>query len=81
MNTTIIKCAMGQTIMIQHDVNTPRPYSRIHLLQGTEGCAQKWPDPEPQLLKQEIFGLEARPTLDGRHPSNDTSDARYLPVP
>ena len=44
MNTTLIKCAKGQTIMIQHDVSTPRPYSRIHLLQGTKGMARKWPE-------------------------------------
>ncbi len=43
MNTTLIKCARGETIMIQHDVSTPRPYSRIHLLQGTKGMARKWP--------------------------------------
>ena len=34
------------TIMIQHDVSTPRPYSRIHLVSGTKGIAQKWPGPE-----------------------------------
>ncbi|MEA2069330.1 MAG: Gfo/Idh/MocA family oxidoreductase [Verrucomicrobiota bacterium] len=43
MNTTLIKCAKGQTIMVQHDVSTPRPYSRIHLLQGTKGMVRKWP--------------------------------------
>ena len=32
--------------MIQHDVSTPRPYSRIHLVSGTKGIAQKWPGPE-----------------------------------
>ena len=32
--------------MIQHDVTSPRPYSRIHLVSGTKGIAQKWPGPE-----------------------------------
>jgi hypothetical protein len=32
--------------MIQHDVTSPRPYSRIHLISGTKGMARKWPDPE-----------------------------------
>ena len=32
--------------MIQHDVTSPRPYSRIHLFSGTKGLAQKWPGPE-----------------------------------
>ena len=45
MNTTTIKTVLGQTIMIQHDVTTPRPYSRIHLVSGTKGCAQKYPLP------------------------------------
>ena len=43
MNTTIIKTANGKTIKIQHDVTSPRPYSRIHMLSGTKGFAQKWP--------------------------------------
>jgi hypothetical protein len=29
--------------MIQHDTTSPRPYSRIHLICGTKGIAQKWP--------------------------------------
>lgn len=46
MNTTIIRTYKGKTIMVQHDVSTLRPYSRIHLLSGTKGVAQKWPAPE-----------------------------------
>jgi len=46
MNTTIIRTDKGKTIMVQHDVSTLRPYSRIHLLSGTKGVAQKWPAPE-----------------------------------
>lgn len=43
MNTTLIRTEKGKTIMIQHDVTSPRPYSRIHLLSGTIGFAQKYP--------------------------------------
>jgi len=32
--------------MVQHDVTSPRPYSRIHLISGTKGMARKWPDPQ-----------------------------------
>lgn len=46
MNTTIIRTANGKTMMLQHDVSTIRPYSRIHLVSGTKGVAQKYPDPE-----------------------------------
>ena len=45
MNNTIIRTVKGKTILLQHDVSTPRPYSRIHLLSGTKGMAQKWPGP------------------------------------
>jgi len=44
MNTTLIKTSNGKTIMVQHDTTSPRPYSRIHLISGTKGIAQKWPD-------------------------------------
>ena len=46
MNTTTIRTHKGKTIMIQHDVSSPRPYSRIHVLSGTKGAASKWPSPE-----------------------------------
>ncbi|MDD4728665.1 MAG: Gfo/Idh/MocA family oxidoreductase [Dysgonamonadaceae bacterium] len=45
MNTTIIKTEKGKTIMIQHDVTSPRPYSRLHTLSGLKGFAQKYPTP------------------------------------
>jgi len=46
MNTTLIRTRKGKTIMVQHDVTSPRPYSRIHLISGTKGAASKWPSPE-----------------------------------
>jgi hypothetical protein len=45
MNTTTVRTFNGRTIMIQHDVTSPRPYSRIHLVSGSKGVASKWPDP------------------------------------
>jgi predicted dehydrogenase len=44
MNTSLIKTEKGKTIMIQHDVTSPRPYSRHHVLSGTKGFAQKYPN-------------------------------------
>lgn len=44
MNTTVVKTKHGKTIMIQHDVTSPRPYSRLHVVSGTEGFAQKYPE-------------------------------------
>ncbi|MDD2475294.1 MAG: Gfo/Idh/MocA family oxidoreductase [Dysgonamonadaceae bacterium] len=46
MNTTIIKTEKGKTMIVQHDVTSPRPYSRLHTLSGTKGFAQKYPDPK-----------------------------------
>ncbi|MGO1244876.1 MAG: Gfo/Idh/MocA family protein [Sphingobacterium sp.] len=43
MDTTLIKTEKGKTIMLQHDVTSPRPYSRLHALSGTKGFAQKYP--------------------------------------
>jgi len=45
MNTTIVKTNLGRTIMVQHDVSSYQPYSRIHLVKGTEGMAVKYPTP------------------------------------
>jgi predicted dehydrogenase len=45
MNTSLIRTFMGRTIMVQHDVSSPRPYSRIHLISGTKGIARKYPSP------------------------------------
>ena len=35
--TTVIKCANGQTIVLSHDTNSPRPYSLNFRVQGTKG--------------------------------------------
>ncbi len=43
MNTTIIKTELGKTIMIQHDVTSPRPYDRRHAISGTLGYGVKYP--------------------------------------
>ena len=46
MNNTMIRTNKGKSILLQHDVSTLRPYSRIHLVSGTKAVAQKWPGPE-----------------------------------
>ena len=30
--------------MVQHDVSSEQPYSRIHLVKGTKGMVSKYPD-------------------------------------
>jgi predicted dehydrogenase len=44
MNTSIIKTTLGKSIMVQHDVSSVHPYSRIHLVKGTLGMARKYPN-------------------------------------
>lgn len=41
---TIVRTARGQTILVTHDTNSPRPYSRKILLQGTQGLVRKYPE-------------------------------------
>jgi hypothetical protein len=55
MNTTIVKTSKGKTLMVQHDVSSPRVYSRIHLLSGTKGMASKYPSPERIAFSHEDF--------------------------
>jgi predicted dehydrogenase len=68
MNTTTIRTTNGKTIMIQHDVTSPRPYSRIHLVSGTKGTALKYPEPrisnghEGWLKEAEFKALEEKYT-------------------
>ncbi len=45
MTTTTILTNKGRTIMIQHDVSSPNPYSRIHKVSGTIASALKYPEP------------------------------------
>ena len=42
--TTTIKTVNGETIVVVHDTNSPRPYSRGFYIQGTKGIARKYPE-------------------------------------
>jgi hypothetical protein len=43
VNSTLIHTARGRTLFVGHDTNLPRPYSRIHMVQGTRGLVQGYP--------------------------------------
>ena len=43
LNTSIVKTQMGRTIMVQWDETSPRPYSRLNLIQGTLGTLAGFP--------------------------------------
>lgn len=44
INTSIVKTAMGKSIMIQWDEQLPRPYNRLNLIQGTNGVWGGFPN-------------------------------------
>jgi predicted dehydrogenase len=44
INTTIIKTALGRTILVQWDEQSPRPYSRHNMIQGTKGTLAGFPN-------------------------------------
>ena len=41
--TTLIRTENGKTMLIQHNVMTPRPYSRMYQIVGADGYASKYP--------------------------------------
>ena len=43
MNTMLIKTKRGRSILIQHDVSSPRPYSRLNSITGTRGAFLDYP--------------------------------------
>ena len=48
--TTSINCVNGETILLQHDTNSPRPYSLGFRVQGTEGL---WMDVNKSIYIQD----------------------------
>lgn len=72
MNSSIITTEKGHTILVQHCISLPHPYSRSFLLSGTKGFAQKYPIPQMALDpdgERAIMGEELQELLDSnRHP-------------
>ena len=58
--TTLIQTAAGQTIILKHDTDSPRPYSRDVLVQGTNGIVRVYPD--------ELVHIEGRTAGHGWEP-------------
>lgn len=44
INSSLIRTALGRTILVQWDETSPRPYTRHNLIQGTKGCWAGFPD-------------------------------------
>jgi hypothetical protein len=43
MNTSLLRTARGRTVLLQHDVVTPRPYTRLNHIGGTKGVFRDYP--------------------------------------
>ena len=52
--STLIATEKGKSILIEHNVTSPRPYSRMYQLTGTKGFANRYPSPGYALEKSEI---------------------------
>lgn len=49
LSTILLRTARGCTALLQLDLSTPRPYSRLQSVMGTEGYLCKYPSPHLQL--------------------------------
>jgi predicted dehydrogenase len=52
--STLIRTENGKTMLIQHNVMTPRPYSRMYQIVGTDGYASKYPVQEYCLRPSQV---------------------------
>ncbi len=43
VNTSLLQTAKGRTVLLQHDVVSPRPYSRLNMISGTLGTFADYP--------------------------------------
>ena len=66
---TLIRTENGKTILVSHDVLTPRPYDRMYQIVGTEGYAAKYPIQQISVGSHDVLGPEAVRELQEKHPS------------
>ena len=84
--STLIRTVKGKTMLIQHDVLTPRPYSRMFQIVGSDGYASKYPVNQ-LLFRQEMLSNDDVPdheNLNAHAPlPNDVCQQmlhKYLPA-
>ncbi len=68
INSSLIKTALGKTILLQHNVSLPTPYDRLNAVRGTKGVFQDFP---PRLF------LEGQEGGHAFQPLSDELKARY----
>jgi len=67
MNTSTIRTSKGKTILVQFDVSSPRPYSRIQLVSGTKGAGLKYPEPARYATGHEWLKPEEYKALEEKY--------------
>ena len=85
VNSTLLRTVGGVSILLQLDVTTPRPYSRLQTVCGTKGFVSKYPTPTIQLDGQPLLtGSEALAAME-QHYTSDAAlrwlEGRRLNVP
>ncbi len=69
---TMIRTENGKTIHIQHDVASPRPYSRMYQVSGTKGFANKYPN-EGYAVQGKSLDADIAPNLENLSAHNYVS--------
>lgn len=69
--STLVKTRNGKTVLIQHNVYTPRPYDRMSQLVGTKGFADKYPN--------SAFAFEPDQIADAAAEYDNLSSHSYVP--
>ncbi|MDH6341464.1 putative dehydrogenase [Parabacteroides sp. PFB2-12] len=72
---TMIRTEKGKSILIQHDVTSPRPYSREFQLSGTKGFANKYPVQGFALDGKELSAQSGTPDLEDLNAHRFVSDS------
>lgn len=67
MNTSTIRTQKGKSIIVQFDVSSTRPYSRIQLVSGTKGIAMKYPEPARYATGHEWLSEEVVKDLEEKY--------------
>ena len=83
--STLIRTTKGKTMLIQHNVLTPRPYSRMYQIVGSDGYASKYPVHQLLFRTDQLKGKESADyqNLNAHSPMPDSLCAamlkKYLP--
>ena len=65
--STMIRTENGKTILIEHDVLTPRPYDRMYQIVGSHGFAEKYPVERIVLRADQLQENPTSEDLSERH--------------